>query len=393
MFPAIFVSEKKKKNQKVGGAMNRTGKRIVKTAAIILGILVLVVVAYLIYVIVSYHRIADNQEIAQETALSGEETPDSVKTGEALRIVTMNMGFGAYTHDFDFFMDGGTQSWAKSKESVSESITGALEALKEYNPDFLMLQELDVDATRSHHVDEYELARTSLEQYNSAFAVNYDSAFLFWPLYQPHGKSKAGIALFSDYTISDTLRRSLPISTGFSKFLDLDRCYTINRIPVDNGKELVLINVHLSAYGADETITEGQLQMLFGDMTAEYKKGNYVIVGGDFNHDMIGTSNEYFGNQVTESESWAKPFDFDELPEGFTIGAKHMIDTAKMNLAATCRDTSRPYDGTNDRWILDTFIYSDNVDMAEYDTIDLDFTYSDHNPVYMEFELEETSEK
>jgi endonuclease/exonuclease/phosphatase family metal-dependent hydrolase len=367
--------------------MNRTVKTILKTVGILVGLLVLVVAAYLIYVIVSYHRIEDNQVIVPETATSGEQTAETVKTGEALRIVTMNMGFGAYTQDFDFFMDGGTQSWAKSKESVSESITGGVEALKEYNPDFLMLQELDVDSTRSHHVDEYSLAQSLLGGYNSAFTVNYDSAFLFWPLYQPHGKSKSGIALFSDYTIQDSLRRSLPISTGFSKFLDLDRCYTINRIAVENGKELVLINVHLSAYGADETITDSQLKMLFDDMTAEYEKGNYVIVGGDFNHDMIGTSNEYFGNQVTESESWAKPFDFDELPEGFTIGAKHMIDTAKMNLAATCRDTSRPYDGTNDRWILDTFIYSDNVDMAEYDTIDLDFTYSDHNPVYMEFEL------
>jgi endonuclease/exonuclease/phosphatase family metal-dependent hydrolase len=367
--------------------MKRTVKRILKVVAILVGILVLVVVGYLLYVILSYHRIEDNQEIAQDVALSSAETPTQVESGEALKIVTMNMGFGAYTQDFDFFMDGGTQSWAKSKESAAASITGAIEALQEYKPDFLMLQELDVDSTRAHNLDEYELARSLLTQYNSAFAVNYDSAFLFWPLYQPHGKSKAGIALFSDYTIQDTLRRSLPVSQGFSKFLDLDRCYTINRIAVDNGKELVLINVHLSAYGADETITEGQLEMLFGDMTAEYEKGNYVIVGGDFNHDMIGISNEYFGNQVTESESWAKPFDFDELPEGFIIGADQMVNVLKKNLVATCRDTGRSYDGTNDRWVLDTFIYSDNVNMVEYETIDFDFMYSDHNPVYMEFEL------
>jgi endonuclease/exonuclease/phosphatase family metal-dependent hydrolase len=310
-----------------------------------------------------------------------------MKADESYRIITMNMGFGAYTQDFDFFMDGGTQSWAKSRESAQASITGAVESLKEYEPDFLMFQELDVDATRSHHLDEYELVRSLLPEYTSAFAVNYDSAFLFWPLYQPHGKTKAGIALCSTYEIQDTLRRSLPISQSFSKFLDLDRCYTINRISVDNGKELVLINVHLSAYGADEEIMEGQRKMLFDDMTAEYEKGNYVIVGGDFNHDMIGNSNEYFGNQVTESESWAKPFDFDSVPDGFTVGAKYMTETLKMNLAATCRDTGRAYDGTNDRWILDTFLYSDNIDMMEYDTIDLDFQYSDHNPVYMEFSL------
>jgi endonuclease/exonuclease/phosphatase family metal-dependent hydrolase len=367
--------------------MNKTVKRILKVIAIILGVLVIVLVAYLAYVILSYHRIEDNQQITADAPSSGESASEQMKADESYRIITMNMGFGAYTQDFDFFMDGGTQSWAKSRESAQASITGAVESLKEYEPDFLMFQELDVDATRSHHLDEYELVRSLLPEYTSAFAVNYDSAFLFWPLYQPHGKTKAGIALCSTYEIQDTLRRSLPISQSFSKFLDLDRCYTINRISVDNGKELVLINVHLSAYGADEEIMEGQRKMLFDDMTAEYEKGNYVIVGGDFNHDMIGNSNEYFGNQVTESESWAKPFDFDSVPDGFTVGAKYMTETLKMNLAATCRDTGRAYDGTNDRWILDTFLYSDNIDMMEYDTIDLDFQYSDHNPVYMEFSL------
>lgn len=32
--------------------------------------------------------------------------------------LTYNIGFGAYTPDFSFFMDGGKFSWAKSKDSV-----------------------------------------------------------------------------------------------------------------------------------------------------------------------------------------------------------------------------------------------------------------------------------
>lgn len=367
--------------------MSKTGKKILKAAAVLVGVLLLIVAAYVIYVVVSYHRIEDNQQITPDAALSDTPAGEQVNTDETYRIVSMNMGFGAYTPEFDFFMDGGKGSWAESRESAQNSITGAIESLAGYGPDFLMLQELDVDATRTYHLDEYELVRFLLPEYTSAFAVNYDSAFLFWPLYQPHGKTKAGIALFSEYEILDTLRRSLPISQSFSKFLDLDRCYTINRIAVENGRELVLINVHLSAYGADESIMQGQREMLFADMQAEYEKGNYVIAGGDFNHDMIGISNEYFGNQVTESESWAKPFDFEAVPEGFTVGAKKLVEEGRTDLAATCRDTGRAYDGTNDRWILDTFIYSDNIKVTEYDTVDLDFAYSDHNPVTMKFEL------
>ena len=71
---------------------------------------------------------------------------------------------------------------------------------------------------------------------------------------------------------------------------DLDRCYTISRLPADNGKELILINFHLSAYTTDPSVAENQLSMLYEDMTAEYEAGNYVVCGGDFNKDLLGDS-------------------------------------------------------------------------------------------------------
>ena len=37
------------------------------------------------------------------------------------------------------------------------------------------------------------------------------------------------------FPITSALRRSLPIETGFTKLLDLDRCYSVSRIPVDGG--------------------------------------------------------------------------------------------------------------------------------------------------------------
>lgn len=195
------------------------------------------------------------------------------------------------------------------------------------------------------------------------------------------------MATFSRYQIESTLRRSLPISESFSKFLDLDRCYTISRIAVSDGKELVVFNVHLSAYGADAEVLEGQRSMLFADMQREYEAGNYVIAGGDFNHDMIGVSNEVYGNVTDTEASWAKPFDFASVPEGFVVAAKSEFDAGTFDSAATCRDAGRPYDGTNDRWVMDAFIYSDNVTCIEQRTLDLDFAFSDHNPVYLRFSL------
>ena len=365
-------------------------KRILKIGAIVVGILLAIVLVYVCYVVLSYHRLEDNLDLSvDEPSATTASADEPASDGQSFTVVSANLGFGAYNPDFDFFMDGGTGSVAASAQVVRDDINGSAEAIKALDPDFVLFQEVDVDGTRSHHINEYALLRAQFPNDWSVFSQNYDSAFLAWPLYAPHGANKAGLATFSRDPIAASIRRSLPISESFSKFLDLDRCYSICRIPL-NDRQLVLINVHLSAYGADADIMAAQRERLYEDMTRELQAGNYVIAGGDFNHDMIGISGEVYGNATQSVESWAKPYDFAGVPAGFTVASKQKLDETGIDAfpdAATCRDTGRPYDGTNDRWIMDTFIYSDNVDCTFYETVDLDFAYSDHNPVMMKFTL------
>lgn len=365
-------------------------KKILIGIAAIIGAIVLIVGIYIAYVMLSYHRLGDSITIESDSPLDASQSlPSQIEVteeGTELTVVAANLGFGAYGPDFDFFMDGGSGSVAKSADYVRSNITGSAEAIAELDPDAILFQEVDIAGTRSHNVDEYTLLREEFRNDGSAFVQNYDSPYLAWPPYAPHGANKAGLATFSRYEMDDTLRRSLPISDSFSKFLDLDRCYSISRIPTSTGANLVLFNVHLSAYGADASIMQAQREMLFADMKKERESGNYVIAGGDFNHDMLGTSNDIFGNTTDTEASWAKPFDFASIPEGFTLACKAELDSGKFDSAATCRDAGRPYDGTNDRWVMDAFIYSDNIECIEQRTLDLDFAFSDHNPVYMRFE-------
>ena len=65
--------------------------------------------------------------------------------------------------------------------------------LNEENADFVSLQEVDSDSTRTYHVDETQIIKDKLQNYNSVTACCFDSPFLFWPILQPHGKSKANI--------------------------------------------------------------------------------------------------------------------------------------------------------------------------------------------------------
>lgn len=314
----------------------KIAKKVLKTIGVLLGFIVVIVLGYIIYLYASYHRIEDNKSLSVE---SHTETKQTLTTGKQYSAITYNIGFGAYTPDFSFFMDGGKSSWAKSKKSVLKTVKNAGNLTKSYDPDFALIEEIDLNSTRSYHVNEYSILKKCLKNYDTVFAQNYDSAFLFYPFTQPHGSSKAGLALFSRYPIKDSLRRSLPISTSYNKFFDLDRCYSISRIPVDNGKYLVIFQLHMSAYGNSDKIRKGQIRML----------------------------PEHFS------------FCMDQLPK-------------KENLWNSSRNADMKYiPGKTYTVTLDGFIISDNVKCDMYKNINTGYSYSDHDPVYVKFELNKES--
>ena len=282
-------------------------------------------------------------------------------------------------------MDGGTESWGRSEQAVCDNLIHAANVLKDESPDFMILQELDVDATRSYHLDEVAVISPILSGWEHCFAQNYDSAFLFYPLLKPHGASKAGILTMSNKAVNRFARVSLPIETGIMKFFDLDRCYSKAYIPVDNGKTLCLYNLHLSAYTSDGTIATEQLAILTADMLAEYQAGNYFVGGGDFNKDLLGRSGEIFGVSGKEF-TWAQPLPEGAIPEGLTL-----VDSLDPeNPVPSCRNADSAYQpGKSFVLTVDGFIVSDNVRVTDCHVIDEAFAVSDHNPVRMSFELTE----
>mgnify|MGYP000566795198 FL=1 len=389
--------------------MRKLIRKILKIIGSVLAVILLALAGYIIYLYASYHRIEDNLQLQVETTRgtanettneTNNETTEAntLTTGKKYSALTYNIGFGAYTPDFSFFMDGGKSSWAKSKESVLETIQGAGELAASKDPDFAMIEEVDLNSTRSYHVNEYNILKDCFPDYYYVFAQNYDSAFLFYPFTQPHGSSKSGIGLFSRYPVTSALRRSFPVSTSFTKFFDLDRCYSISRVSVDNGKELVIFALHMSAYGNSDAIREGQIAMLAADMQKEYEAGNYVLCGGDFNHDLkasadeenpeTGKEDQSNSNSDREYESWAYPFPREELPEHFSFCLDQLSKEERSNLWNSARNADMEYiPGETYTVTLDGFIISDNIECLSYENINTGYSYSDHDPVYVEFKL------
>ena len=355
-------------------------KKLLKTLLCIILAVVIIAVGYFAYVFIDYHRIGDNKEVP---VITNSIASASAQTGKTYKIVSWNIGFGAYEDDYGFFMDGGTQSWAWSKERLDANLNKISKFLADQKADLYLVQEVDTDSTRSYHFDEREYMLKGLGSYNYTFAQNYDSPFLMYPITQPHGKSRAGIMTFSSFAVKSAVRRELPIETGLTKLLDLDRCYSVTRIAMENGKDLVLYNFHLSAYTSDGTIANEQLKLLLADMQEEYKKGNYCIAGGDFNKDILGDSSKYFGKSDIEY-TWAQPIPAGTF-DGFDI--KLIAPLNESSPVPSCRNADGPYHQGQYVLTIDGFLVSANVKVLGSDVMDTQFKYSDHNPVYMEFVL------
>ena len=354
-------------------------KKLLKIIICIIVAIIIIAAAYFAYVLIAYHRLGDNIQLE----VQGKAGQNAIAAGTEQKIVSWNIGFGAYEDDYGFFMDGGTQSWAWSKERLTANLEAIAGRLTEQDADLYLIQEVDFNATRSYHVDEREYVKKALSERCFTFAQNYDSPFLFYPITQPHGASKAGIMTFSRAQISSGLRRELPVEITMMKFLDLDRCYSVSRIPTANGKELVLYNFHLSAYTSDGSIATEQLKLLLSDMQEEYNKGNYCIAGGDFNKDILGDSSVYFGKSDIVY-TWAQPIPNGTF-DGYNIKLVAPLDEASP--VPSCRNADGPYHQGQYVLTVDGFLVSANVEVKESKVYDYGFKYSDHNPVYMTFEL------
>ena len=185
-------------------------KKWVKIVLCVLLALLLLAGGYVAYVFIDYHRIGDQML----TPVQSTDAAQSVDTNTAYTVVSWNIGFGAYEDDYGFFMDGGTESRAWSKERLTANMDAIAGYLKQQNADFCLLQEVDIGSTRTYHVDEREPLYAALFNKSSVFCQNYDSPYLLYPLTAPHGASRSGLLTFSPANITAADRVELPPETG-----------------------------------------------------------------------------------------------------------------------------------------------------------------------------------
>ena len=161
-------------------------KRIGKILLGIFAAFLVLIVGYVAYMQIQYYRIDDFTKLDTENPQT-----EQVQKGKTYRIMTYNIGFGAYSADYSFFMDtgemlDGTKTVGKHARALSEkaereNTEGSLNLVKSQEADFIFTQEVDEKADRSYQVNQREIFQKGLSGYGSVFANNFHSAYLFYP--------------------------------------------------------------------------------------------------------------------------------------------------------------------------------------------------------------------
>lgn len=344
-------------------------KKLLKIVLILLGTVTgLACIGILILTLTAY------DPEAKESAEASLQSARLLSVSDSIRILSWNTGYGGLDKSVDFFMDGGTMTFPASQSVVEQNVSAISSFLTSRQSDICLLQEVDLDSSRTKHLDELQLyaQETGLDY---SYAPNYRCLFVPFPL-PPLGRMESGIVTLSSCRRMDVSTRvslpspfTWPVSTA-----NLKRCLLVDRFPLEGtDKELVVINLHLDAYESGEGRI-AQTKAMLSLMKEEYEKGNYCVAGGDFNQLFPDTQKLY---PIKDPELWV-PGDLKDIL--LEDGWQYVFDAS----VPSCRLLNQPYDPADEGtqyYVIDGFVVSPNVTVDSVETVDLEFANSDHNPV------------
>lgn len=350
----------------------QTVKKFLKAVIILIIFLWVVFFGIIIYGAISDYKPDERIVLEENTA------PVMLSDSALIKVMTWNIGYCGMDSAMDFFYDGGVKVRTPDEVfdknfAVVKEFLGANDTL-----DFIMLQEVDRKSKRSYRTDEYVGFTDRLKMESAQFAINYNVFFVPVPPATPMGKVLSGISVFGRKKPTVSARYSFPGKYGFPKQLFmLDRCFMANRYPLENGKELVLINTHNEAFDPGD-IRKAQMEYLKTFIVEEYEKGNYIIAGGDWNQAPPEFEPDFEGEVVNTNQM---ALESDYLPAGWKWSYDNTTPTNRTVTAAY-----RP--GVTATTVIDFFLLSPNVESITVKCVDLRFKNSDHNPVILTARLQ-----
>ena len=340
--------------------------KIFKYILALIGIIIGILGLFLAYITFADYKPEYENNLQENT------NSDVIADTAEINLMSWNIGYCGLNAEMDFFYSGGQQVYP-SEEVVKNNIKGVQRALKnsEY-ADFVLLQEVDESSQRSYFTNQVDSFNQLYKHHTSNLAYNYKVSFVPVPITKPMGSVKGGLQTLSRYNPKMVSRYSYDGNFDWpTSLFMLDRCFMVNRYPVNSGVELLVINTHNSAYD-NGGLRKAQMKQIKEFVTKEYAKGNYVIVGGDWNQCAPGFKAD-FNKDVMDFKD--NLYIEDDL---FESNWTWLYD----NKAPTNRRNSTAYkQGETLTTVIDFYLLSPNIKGLSVNNVEAGFKYSDHQAV------------
>lgn len=346
--------------------------KLVRIMALSIAFLLLMVILWLTIVSITDYRPADTE--TPELSGSANKMPADKS---AFSIASWNLGYFGLGKEMDFFYDGGKQVQPSEQQYLGYAAGGEAYIKSLDSIDFFMFQEIDRRSKRSYRHDQFKEISGLLPAFQGIYATNYKVWSMPIPLYSPMGRVLAGLAFFTRFPADETYRVNLPGHFYWPlRLFMLDRCFLFTRFKLDSGKDLVIINTHNEAFDIGNQ-RQQQMESLRKVMMEEYGKGNYVVVGGDWNMNPVGYDASGFTTGDRARFIQPRPEE-DFFPQGWVWVFDPEIPSN--------RNVDEMYQkGRTPATVIDFFVVSPNVKVVEIKCLYQQFEWSDHHPVCMKF--------
>ncbi|GGR81500.1 endonuclease/exonuclease/phosphatase family protein [Deinococcus sedimenti] len=250
---------------------------------------VIVLVAVLAGVV---YALTDHPKPVQAADLTCPATAPTLKAGQDVRVMNWNVQYLA-GRGYVFFYDtlaGDGPDTRPSPQNIARTLDEVTAAIRQENPDLVLLQEVDRDSRRTDYADQLALIQAKLNGAYPCSATTYYHRATFVPHPSIMGRVGLSLSTLSRYRMDSATRYQLPRICGdpVTVAFNFKRAVLGVTLPVQGGQPLSAFNTHMDAFAQGCDTMSNQVAFI-GDLLG--RTSAPWVIGGDFN--LLGTRAAY----------------------------------------------------------------------------------------------------
>ncbi len=261
-----------------------------------------------------------------------------------LRVMNYNLKFGGGR--IDFFFDCFGDRVLMSRSEVLQNLERLAEKIRQYDPDLLIVQEVDVNSKRDAYVDQMQWLLDHT-------ALNYGAYASQWKAdYVPSdgiGAVDSGNGILSKYPLADAERIALAQrqdQSGIERYFYLKRNLLRARLQLPGKQVTQVVTVHAEAYAKDGT-KRLHIERFQQELASLAATGASVIGAGDLNTLPPGSDQQFgFSDSVCKNEDFLAD---DYREESEWLAPLYAAYEAEVPLADYQADNARYFSHTVDK--------------------------------------------